>query len=68
MVQALNPFDALKMLDRLVEQGECPTRVDLERPADPEDARALAELFAERHPEVEIHWNGGRFRRFLRRR
>ena len=64
MVDALNPFEALRLLDRLDEEGRRPDTVALERPDDPDDARALEELFAERHPGVEVRWL--RRRRFSR--
>ena len=69
MVHALNPFEALRLLDRLDEEGRRPAAVDLEQPDDPEDARALEELFAERHPGVHIRWRrAGRFSRLRPRR
>jgi hypothetical protein len=69
MVHALNPFEALRLLDRLDEEGRRPAAVDLEQPDDPEDAFALEELFAERHPGVKIRWRrAGRFSRLRARR
>jgi len=68
VVEAPNPFEALRLLDRMADHGDRPTHIELARPADPEDARALEELFAERHPGVEIRWRGGRFSRLRPRR
>jgi hypothetical protein len=62
VAEADGPFAALDALDRLAAEGAPADAVILEDPGDPDDARALAALFAERHPRVIVLFTRPRFR------
>jgi NarL family two-component system response regulator LiaR len=54
IAEAEGPFEGLSMLDDFAAAGVPIAVLLLDLPADPEDARAIVELIAERYPELRV--------------